>query len=170
MAALLDELTRDWLALIGLALTALGGWITFWQTKKARTAAEAAKQAADKSLTRISQRFTLEEITNIDGHLAHLADSIRDKKHGEAAIYASTSRRALTSLRSREGFTIADADGAIDGYVQLLMSIETGLDNLRAGVEKPLRKGTLQEVREMQSVLQEWSGRIRRANDQELTS
>jgi hypothetical protein len=111
------------LALIGFLLLGIEVW-------KARTAAEAAKQASDLAFERISSRTTLADIYGITGILREIRDALRNGNYHPALFRCEHVRPQLHKLRMREDFSSDEKKQEIQEMIIGIRKLQDSLERI----------------------------------------
>lgn len=178
VSGFLTDSLRDFSSVLGTALSVVGIFITFRQTKKARTAAEMAEKAANSArneaistakrvIDRVSQRFSIEEISRLTHYIDKLIDGIQRGNDGLSEVYAEASMRSLSALRRAEVLALTDAAAQIAENLDRLAAIQTVLDLRKTGETKVFPKTAAKDLRIFITVLEGWKSDLRSKHDVE---
>ena len=97
------DIVNTVLAGIGIGLTAVGLAVVFWQVRKARGAAEAAREAASEAREVMAQRATATDLGSIHTQLRTILDDLRAQRYESAWLTCQEVREHLVALRVRPG-------------------------------------------------------------------
>ena len=68
-----------WFGLASVTLAVVGFVMGWWQIRKVRAAADAAREASEKAVLRVSDRIAMEELSEVRVQLGLLGDALRLK-------------------------------------------------------------------------------------------
>jgi hypothetical protein len=123
---------------LSVVLSLLGFLVLWWQTKKARNAAEAARMASAKAAQAISTTATISDLATIRSELKIVQVALRGERFETALLQAQSLRERLDQLRSRVGFDADETGIQIQGMVTFLKKLHDQLENKCGNAESVL--------------------------------
>ena len=110
-------------------LLAVAGFVALWlQVRKARNAAEVAQQATRDTLVKMSERFTIADLSEVRSKLGHVQEALRGERFETALRDIQDLRAGLTQLRTRKGFTDEAHQTQIQDIVVTLAKFQDRLE------------------------------------------
>ena len=110
-------------------LLAVAGFLVLWvQVRRARGAAEAARQATQDAFSAMSERVTIADLSRIRARIGHVQEALRSNKFEIALIHMQDLRTELVQLRSRRSFGSDDRQATIQGIVTSLSRYQDTLE------------------------------------------
>jgi len=116
------------LATGGIAVSAAGFAITWYQVHQTRSTVEAANEATARALHGISVRLTISELADVRGGLKGVQTALRGARYEAALIYVQGLLEQLHGLRSRAGMQAEEQHAAIQGMVVQLAKLRNKLE------------------------------------------
>lgn len=110
-------------------LLAVAGFLVLWvQVRRARSAAEAARQATQDAFSAMSERVTIADLSRIRARIGHVQEALRSNKFEIALIHMQDLRSELVQLRSRRSFSSDERQATIQGIVTSLSRYQDALE------------------------------------------
>ena len=142
------DITNTVLASVGVAI-AIGGLIlVYCQVRKARGAAEAARDATSEAMQAMAQRFTTADLDMVRSALRTILDNLQDEDPRSGWSSCQDVREHLIELRARPGLethqgqltpaitsvseaqkTLESGDGAVD-WGEVRRNVSDALDSI----------------------------------------
>lgn len=115
------------LASTGIGLTVIGLGFVLWQVCQARSAAEAAREAASEAREVMAQRVTAADLGSVRANLRALQEQLRVGQYESAWHLCQESREQLVALRTRPG--LDDRQGRITEAITTLAETQNILES-----------------------------------------
>lgn len=110
-------------------LLSLAGFAVLWlQTRKARTAAEAAKLATEGAIQAISDTDTISDLATIRSGMKRVQVALHGSRYETALLQSQSLRETLNQLRTRPGFGTDQRGTRIQSMVTFLRKLQDGLE------------------------------------------
>jgi biopolymer transport protein ExbB/TolQ len=113
------------LSFVGLLLSILGFYILWMQTRKIRSAAQAAASATEDALRAISDTDTISDLSSIRERFKKVQVALRSARFETALIEVQSLRESLHQLRNRRGFVTDESKIEIQEIVTFLRRLQT---------------------------------------------
>lgn len=136
----MESLKNIWLWIQGNSsglsiLLSLAGFALLWyQTRKARTAAESARLATDRAIRSISDTDTISDLATIKAGMKRVQVALHGARYETALLQSQSLRETLNQLRSRRGFRTDERTTQIQSMVAYLKKLQ---DLLERKLEEP---------------------------------
>lgn len=118
----------NWCTIIGLPLTLIGLCMTYFQGRKIKSAAEAARESASSTAKQIDSIFAIENNTKIIEHLYNCEDLLHQENWNEVISILRSTKIELSSLRNKGSYkSVRDTEFNI-----ICRDIQMDIDNLRS--------------------------------------
>ncbi|HEY6329221.1 MAG TPA: hypothetical protein VI756_07780 [Blastocatellia bacterium] len=116
-------------------LISIAGFVILWvQTKKARDAAEAAKEATQAAIQAISDTDTVSDLARVNSGLKGMQVALHGDRYETALLQAQELRERLHQLRVRRGFESEERRTQIQSMVASLRKLQ---DKLERKIREP---------------------------------
>lgn len=117
-------------------LLSLAGFAFLWlQTRKARTAAEAARMATERALRAISDSDTISDLATIKSGMKGVQVALHGGRYETALLQSQSLRETLDQLRSRRGFGTDERGSRIQSMVTFFGKLQDALERRLAEPE-----------------------------------
>ncbi len=160
MLAYVKEHYGDIASVVGLVISILGFGVTIFGVRKAKQAAEGARQAAREAVLKIKSQILSNELEAAIRLVRGIEKHCREKKWGEAADLCDEARSRLSQIPQDDRLTESDRQ-AINISVDILGRHLIHVDQIRSAPEnKTLSTGKLKELHQIITTLGQIYGRL----------
>lgn len=136
-------------------LLSLAGFALLWfQTRKARTAAESARLASNRAIQAISDTDTISDLATIKSGMKRIQVALHGGRYETALLQSQSLRETLSQLRSRRSFGTDERGIQIQSMVAFLRKLQ---DTLERKLEEPESQVT---VRPANNKLSEYTSEV----------
>ena len=151
---ILDYLSARPLEVLNLILALVGFIILAIQTARAKSAADAAREAADNALGQITMRVTLADVYSVATSLREIQQDLRNGSFQVALLRCQLSRPELHKLRMRPGFSSEDRSLEIQQIITGMRKLEDTFERALAG------SASLLDVPKANKILSDYSNQL----------
>lgn len=102
--------------------------LLWYQTRKARTAAESARLASDRAIRAISDTDTISDLATIRSGMKRVQVALHGGRYETALLQSQSLRETLHQLRSRRGFGTDERRTQIQSMVAYLKKLQDLLE------------------------------------------